>query len=706
MLKPVQERSMHNLINQPGGVCMDTMACGFDECNPLNPETYPDITVEETIHSLVDNMDSVIGDTYLSAMPVANLPKNQSLVDAWLEADNPAWNLPSTVLFPVTAGDIVTAINFAKTHGLEVSVKNSGHSYTGASMKKDTLHINMNNYRMYAANGIVDCNETADEDAPFQSDLSDQACRFAKARGKNGIIRVGGGENFDKMYRAVKSFNENHKNETGSYKYYNAGGGAGTVSPMGWTFQGGLATTTNGRSIGFGVDQVIQVDMVLPNGEHVRFGPTQWEDQDDNFIYPSTTEVTGVCLQNPEEDESKWAWSTCEEDIPFDDLWFALRGGGGGTWGIVTSMIINLHDYLPLEFGGSSLLWCIPSGATPIYKPYFARFFMALFSNPSSIGVTDEEASRCSAFGLGDSPDGNQLFCYGASSSKPFLSAWSVYVSGLNKTLADAGLNTSTINDLASSCGHEVGIPQVDFPSMAIFQDGPNKGKVSDNHPPAYLPVTENHVNMIVPAKYVADNPNASDAFDHLFYGAFGANVPYATDQANALSEAHRLGGFMAVLTHDSLDESFYTDIFPQMFDTTDPSNFPSFVGSNHAGPNTRGPLKEDWTKPCPLNWTTAERDDKCISLQEAIWGTKLLRRLEKIKEEIDPNYMFDCYGCVGNNRFRAEGFSVDPNTTGNVGRATEQPRPPGLSEVQPHHHIVDTDPVHFMQFPAERVEL
>merc|ERR1712084_204216 len=81
---------------------------------------------------------------------------------------------------------------------------------------------------------------------------------------------------------------------------------------------------------------------------------------------------------------------------------------------------------------------------------------------------------------------------------------------------------------------------------------------------------------------------------------------------------------------------------------------------------------KNDWTKPCPLEWTTAERDEKCISLQEAIWGTKLLRRLEKIKEEIDPNYMFDCYGCVGNNRFRAKGVSVDPNTHGNVGNGDD----------------------------------
>ena len=43
------------------------------------------------------------------------------------------------------------------------------------------------------------------------------------------------------------------------------------------------------------------------------------------------------------------------------------------------------------------------------------------------------------------------------------------------------------------------------------------------------------------------------------------------------------------------------------------------------------------------------------ISLQEAIYGTKLLARLEAIKEAIDPDYMFDCYKCIGNNRAKSK---------------------------------------------------
>ena len=68
---------------------------------------------------------------------------------------------------------------------------------------------------------------------------------------------------------------------------------------------------------GLGVDQVLQVEMVLPNGEHVKFGPVEWEDASaDGFIVPKTTSVGGVCRGNPEElDESLWEWVECPADL-------------------------------------------------------------------------------------------------------------------------------------------------------------------------------------------------------------------------------------------------------------------------------------------------------------------------------------------------------------------------------------------------------
>jgi FAD/FMN-containing dehydrogenase len=76
-------------------------------------------------------------------------PKLKEWVD---DVENPSYNIPSKVLFPTVANDVVAAVQFAKRYGLQISVKNSGHSYIGASSKKDTLLINMNKFKQYVLN--------------------------------------------------------------------------------------------------------------------------------------------------------------------------------------------------------------------------------------------------------------------------------------------------------------------------------------------------------------------------------------------------------------------------------------------------------------------------------------------------------------------------------------------------------------------------
>ena len=112
----------------------------------------------------------------------------------------------------------------------------------------------MNNYKIYSNStaGIEVCSDVVaeggaagtsvaatrmDDSLPFQSDLSDQPCRMAKSRGKNGVLRIGGGENFDKTYRAVNAYNQQAQdnaqqqngNGTTQHKFHMVGGGAGTV---------------------------------------------------------------------------------------------------------------------------------------------------------------------------------------------------------------------------------------------------------------------------------------------------------------------------------------------------------------------------------------------------------------------------------------------------------------------------------------------
>ena len=100
---------------------------------------------------------------------------------------------------------------------------------------------------------------------------------------------------------------------------------------------------------------------------------------------------------------------------------------------------------------------------------------------------------------------------------------------------------------------------------------------------------------------------------------------------------------------HD--EEDFWRNVVPDMFDTSNKTKFPPIISSNHASALISRPLKEDWTKLCPGEFTYEERDAKCISFQEVIYGTDRLKRLEEIKMAVDPTFMFDCDYCILNNR-------------------------------------------------------
>ena len=108
----------------------------------------------------------------------------------------------------------------------KISVKNSGHSYTNASSKGNTLLVNMHQYIPYATNlGPIDC----DPDALTDS-LEDQPCKLSLAKNKTAVIRVGGGENWGQVYKSIQNAN---KAQSDGYKYHVTGGAAATVSPMG-----------------------------------------------------------------------------------------------------------------------------------------------------------------------------------------------------------------------------------------------------------------------------------------------------------------------------------------------------------------------------------------------------------------------------------------------------------------------------------------
>jgi hypothetical protein len=643
------DRTNYALIDKPSGMCVSQLFCSYEYCWPR-----PNATISDQAQRTAD--DGGLGlEKGFDALGQE--------IQGWLEdPQNPSLNLPSKVLFPVVQTDVVHAIQFAQDNGLEISVKNSGHSIMGASTKKDTLHLNMNRFTEYSPTSIVDCeNGTGEISNVATSDLGDRPCSLAAARNKPAYVRVGGGENWNDVYRSVEAANT----EQGD-KYHAVGGAAGTVSPMGWTFQGGLAGTMGGRMYGFGVDQVLQVEMVLPNGAHVKFGPVEWEDASaDGFIVPKTTSVAGVCRSNPEEfDESLWEWTECSEDINFDDLWFAINGGGGGTWGVVTSIYLQLHDYLtPRSWGlGADNRFddCdLMVKGDPIFLYYFEFFRLMYVTIPDYLNVSQADSDAC-----GFADQNPTLMCYGDVPYETLVKEWEKFMTANFDPLTAA----FSLDDALACPGTREGL----YVDRVRVPEGPYIGQAADNPYPSIRTIsnTEQTINVLVPQKYIDENFDPTWAPGSIsFYYAFGSGSLSASDQANSMGPAHRTAGYKRLVPA----ADFFPSMFGEMFDISDKTNFPSIQGSNHAGPAYMGPLKDDWTKVCPVEWTQAERDEKCISIQETIYGTKTLARLEAIKEALDPNYMFDCAGCIGNNRKKETDTKDDETTSGETDTKEEE---------------------------------
>jgi hypothetical protein len=229
---------------------------------------------------------------------------------------------------------------------------------------------------------------------------------------------------------------------------------------MGWTFQVGLSGTTAGRRFGFGADQPVQLEMVLPNGHHVKFGPTDWVIKE-GYDVPKTLSVSGLCNTKPDEaDEANWEWSECPEDanIDFNGLWFAVRGGGGGTWGVVTSIYLQIHEYLPLESILQVPTACMDTEALNesqlkaidrAYQTFEIKFLL----DPESLNVTAYESSACGW------PTADIMFsCYGEGSGEVFYSAWKTYLANIRSSLESDGVLSTDI-DLAINCSSQIWTP-------------------------------------------------------------------------------------------------------------------------------------------------------------------------------------------------------------------------------------------------------
>jgi hypothetical protein len=290
-----------------------------------------------------------------------------------------------------------------------------------------------------------------------------------------------------------------------------------------------------------------------------QFGPTEWESEE-GYDVPKTLLVTGLCNANPfETDESNWSWEECSEDIPFDDLWFAVRGGGGG-WGVVTSMYLQLHEYLPYERIIMKYSACVADkldeSQAQAWDLFSQAFEIKFLLDPTSINATEQESNACGW------PTAEFSFsCFGEGSAAKFNDLWKDYLSANRQSLEDAEISPEIIDE-AINCGFDV-VDNGDYDSLLTialtsanttimtFKEYLDSVVISDDaeyYPglgrdlmqPGYAPGNVDSMNVLVPAKWILENIDlaAVDVPPNPFsYRAFGGKASSASsDQMNSLS--------------------------------------------------------------------------------------------------------------------------------------------------------------------------
>ncbi|KAF4613051.1 hypothetical protein D9613_010701 [Agrocybe pediades] len=186
--------------------------------------------------------------------------------------------VPPNAVNVTNAADVQEAVRFASRHNLRLIVRNSGHELMGRSMGVGALEVFTHNLQK-----IEFTDHFVPEGAPPQT------------QGEYAVT-MGSGVSWNTAYAQADIHN---RSLPGGLSPYGTVGAAG-----GWVLGGGHSALS--RYYGLGVDNVLQMKVVLPNA----------------------TYATVNKYRDP-------------------DLFWALRGGGGPSFGIVIEMTVRTHPNPP-----------------------------------------------------------------------------------------------------------------------------------------------------------------------------------------------------------------------------------------------------------------------------------------------------------------------------------------------------------------------
>ncbi|KAI0476735.1 putative 6-hydroxy-D-nicotine oxidase [Xylaria cf. heliscus] len=212
---------------------------------------------------------------------------------------------PSYAVNISTVAQVQLAVNFARNTNVRLVVKNTGHDFLGKSTGAGALSIWT--HHLKSIDFIEHYNGCGYSGPAFKLGAGVEVGELYAAADKYGVSAVGG------ECKGV--------GVTGGYIQ---GGGHSPLSSL----------------YGLGADQVLSIDIVLPNGR---------------FITADKNHNT--------------------------DIFWAVRGGGGGTFGVVTGMTVKVHPkmvYSGLTFfittGNDSLANVTTESFTAALEAYWRRF--------------------------------------------------------------------------------------------------------------------------------------------------------------------------------------------------------------------------------------------------------------------------------------------------------------------------------------------
>jgi hypothetical protein len=297
------------------------------------------------------------------------------------------------------------------------------------------------------------------------------------------------------------------------------------------------------------------------------------------------------------------------------------------------------------------------------------EFAVDFLYDPQAMGVETAVSNKCgasqAAFTLFQT--GGMLWCWGATAASSLVESWKEFVaaqvlpldmqSNLQKLIRERNMHSYGWQYIASA----VSDPDSTVPI----------GHVPDDAGANTSPINLGTWSALITKKWLLQKNEEvfyflmSLAKFNASFHIMGGNVAISSDGMTAISITEREAAFQTCLPTNMMDTAteevrqFYRRIEEQSrawllphATSADGLSFQGYTEFNHISSNVVGPLKSNWSAPCPSAYSMEERKQLCMSLQESVWGTDLLTRLESIKQLFDPHHLFDCYYCVGNYDF------------------------------------------------------